>query len=159
MIALRPVRAVDILPLLCIKDRAFADKRWRYMDCEINPDDEKFSSFVKAVFDTESDYYCIYVKTGRKHSLAGAIQICPDGENTCSIAPLFIAPEYQGYGIGSKVLQYIYKTYPDKNIILTATMEDKGVISFYEKNGFRFSGKSVRLGTHATLGLYELKRK
>ena len=70
--------------------------------------------------------------------LVGLINLLDDGELTAYAHYLLIRPEYQHKGIGKELLIRVKEKY--KNYLyLVLIAENKEVISFYEKQGFRIT--------------------
>ena len=68
--------------------------------------------------------------------LVGLINLLDDGELTAYAHYLLIRPDYQHKGIGRELLSRVKEKY--KNYLyLVLTAENKEVVSFYEKQGFR----------------------
>ena len=58
---------------------------------------------------------------------------------------LYIEPEYQGRGIGSKVLQKIFATADQLGLTISVTaLRDSESNSFYQKHGFVFQDETER---------------
>jgi GNAT superfamily N-acetyltransferase len=58
---------------------------------------------------------------------------------------LYIEPEYQGRGIGSKVLQKIFDTADQLGLTISVTaLRDSESNSFYQKHGFVFQDETER---------------
>ncbi|MBO4321131.1 MAG: GNAT family N-acetyltransferase [Treponema sp.] len=68
--------------------------------------------------------------------LVGLINAIDDSELTAYAHYLLIRPEYQHRGIGKELISRLKEKY--KNYLyLVLTAENKEVVSFYEKQGFR----------------------
>lgn len=67
--------------------------------------------------------------------LIGLINAIDDGELTAYIHYLCVSPEYQGRGVGSKLLNYIKEKYKDYLYILLIA-ENRPLVDFYQKNHF-----------------------
>lgn len=50
---------------------------------------------------------------------------------------IFIKKEYRGCGGGSKFIRYIKELYPDKILRLEAEADDKKLLNFYKRFGFK----------------------
>ena len=57
------------------------------------------------------------------------------------VAALFVAPEFQRRGIGSRLLRIAERISP--SLCLNVYEKNAGAIAFYEKNGFRITGTRV----------------
>lgn len=68
--------------------------------------------------------------------------VVSDTEN--KIGSIYILPEYQRKGIGSKLWQEVEKLFdPGRNIYVGVATYNVNAISFYEKLGFKATGKSL----------------
>jgi len=67
--------------------------------------------------------------------LVGLINAIDDGELTAYVHYLCVTPEYQGKGIGSRLLRYIKEKYKDYLYIILLA-ENEPLIEFYTRNGF-----------------------
>ena len=59
------------------------------------------------------------------------------GSECIWIEDIYLEEEYRGQGIGSKFIQYVKYTYPDKVLRLEAESDNAKAIAAYEKNGFK----------------------
>ena len=66
---------------------------------------------------------------------------------------LFVVPEYRGQQIGSKWLGHIGKFYGGKGFWLT--VEEPGLVAFYEKNGFKWKATLSKGGGNEELLVLE----
>lgn len=69
--------------------------------------------------------------------LVGLIRVIGDGETIIYVQDILVLEEYQGCGIGSKLLSDIFIRYESvrQKILLTDRLEKN--IKFYEKNGMK----------------------
>ena len=85
-----------------------------------------------------------------------------DGAVICYVQALIVLPEYQGYGIGSKVLSelksYVEQLRLNHTQMMFCLMCAKGRESFYEKHGF-ISRPTEQLGPGMIMYLQEDKSK
>lgn len=97
-----------------------------------------FDYTMGKVRDTNGDLYVIYVD----ENIAGCILIELHGTLKGFIRSFCIDPQYQGLGIGSKVISYIekiiFETYP--NVFVFAASFNSGAIRFYKRNGYQQIG-------------------
>ena len=59
------------------------------------------------------------------------------GSECIWIEDIYLEEEYRGQGIGSKFIQYVKDTYPNKVLRLEAESDNAKAIATYEKNGFK----------------------
>ncbi|MEA5038963.1 MAG: GNAT family N-acetyltransferase [Clostridiaceae bacterium] len=76
-------------------------------------------------------------------TLVGLICALDDGVMTAYIHFLLVRPEYQGQGIGNRLLEMTKETYRDYLRIVLVGVNEK--IPFYEHSGFAVSKDSVPL--------------
>ena len=85
-----------------------------------------------------------------------------DGAVICYVQDLIVLPEYQGYGIGSKVLSelksYVEQLRLNHTQMMFCLMCAKGRETFYEKHGF-ISRPTEQLGPGMIMYLQEDKSK
>ena len=67
--------------------------------------------------------------------LVGLIRIVGDSHTIIYIQDILVLKEYQGQGIGSKLLRLILEKYKSIHQIVLMTDNTKETISFYKKNG------------------------
>ncbi len=85
--------------------------------------------------------------------------LCLDTEHG-EIMQLYVAPEYQHKGIGTTLLSYaLYRLNHFKTVFLTVLEQNKRAIAFYEKMGFRFTGKKTMLNEKTNLYEIEMARE
>ncbi|MBC8591155.1 GNAT family N-acetyltransferase [Wansuia hejianensis] len=69
------------------------------------------------------------------HKLVGLIRVVGDNHTIIYIQDILVLKEYQGQGIGSKLLNLILEKYKSIRQIVLMTDNTKETISFYKKNG------------------------
>ena len=69
--------------------------------------------------------------------LIALLRIVGDGYSIIYIQDILILEDYQGIGLGSKLIQLILADYSDVRQIILATDNTDKTRSFYESNGFR----------------------
>ena len=74
--------------------------------------------------------------------LVGLVHAIDDGEIVAYVHYLLVNPEYQGEGIGERLLHFVKEKYMNY-LYLIVICEDKNTIPFYEKQGLIVSGKST----------------
>lgn len=76
--------------------------------------------------------------------LVGLAEVLDDGELTAYIHYLLVRPEYQGQGVGRRMLQMVRKQY--KEYLYLVVISEKGEsVKFYEKCGFLCKDKAAPL--------------
>lgn len=74
------------------------------------------------------------------HKLVGLIRVVGDNHTIIYIQDILVLKEYQGQGIGSKLLSLILEKYKSIRQIVLMTDNTKETISFYKKNGMLDTG-------------------
>lgn len=70
-----------------------------------------------------------------KHELVGLIRVVGDQHTIIYIQDILVLKEYQGQGIGSKLLSLVLKKYKSIRQIVLMTDNTEETIRFYKKNG------------------------
>lgn len=76
-------------------------------------------------------------------TLAGLICAMDDGSMTAYVHYLLVRPEYQGMGIGKRLVEHVKERYADYLRIVVIAYDDE--VSFYENCGFEKSNVSSPL--------------
>lgn len=74
-------------------------------------------------------------------TLIGLINVLDDGVMNAYVHYLLVNPEYQGHGVGKKLLQMVKESYQDYLKILLVSYADG--VEFYRRCGFRDEGDTV----------------
>lgn len=75
------------------------------------------------------------------NNLAGFIAIKFNSKNIVEIGRLFVSINYQRKGIGSSLIKFFERNYPNIEKIIVKTANLPNTVSFYKKNGFRIEKK------------------
>jgi len=98
---------------------------------KIAPLGEKSSSNLEIVF-SNSRYKCFVRESGQ---LVAVGRVLADGVDCAYLCDVAVHPDYQGYGLGKKVIQTLVEfSKSHKKIILYANPGKEG---FYQKLGFK----------------------
>ena len=73
--------------------------------------------------------------------LIGLVNALDDGELTAYVHYLLVNPNYQGTGVGRKLMEMIKEKYKDY-LTLVLIAENQGVIDFYKKLDFKLEEDS-----------------
>ncbi len=96
---------------------------------------------------TEKDTYIFKVATIDRKVVGWLLAEIREAE--VYLMRLFVDSEYQGYGVGSKLLQSIYRLAGNKPVTLSVLKPNLQALNFYKKHGF----KVVRDARHTYLGV------
>lgn len=83
----------------------------------------------------ENSWYCVSVYSN-DNQIIGFGRVLSDGVLHALICDVIILPEYQQYGIGSKLLQKLTLKCKQENILMIQLFSAKDKYEFYEKHGF-----------------------
>ncbi|MBR1815624.1 MAG: GNAT family N-acetyltransferase [Lachnospiraceae bacterium] len=86
---------------------------------------------VKAIANSDT-----VISAWDKEKLVGLINVLDDGDLTAYVHYLLIRPDYQNSGIGKELIRQLKSIYKDY-LYICLTAENKEVVPFYEKQGFR----------------------
>jgi len=75
--------------------------------------------------------------------LVGAVRFNPENLNVLKLNRLAVLSEYRNKGIGGLLINSVLKIAKEQNfrIVAIEVMEEKGLISFYEKFGFKIKDR------------------
>lgn len=80
----------------------------------------------------------LWLTAKNKNKIVGFIRVRKDNQNIGHISALFVLPQTQGLGIGSKLLQKALLWLKDTDEVRLAVVEKNvTAIKFYEKHGFK----------------------
>ena len=142
-----------------MKYSAFLPLYERYKDDETNPVKEPIDTVIAKLNSENTDYYIITLGP----EPVGAIRVVDDGlendEHIYRISPLYILPEHQNKGIGSKVINRVFDMYEGADIWRLSTIkQEKGNCHLYEKCGFEPTGEETVINDRMTIVYYEKRR-
>lgn len=123
----------------------------KYQECDFSPARENLEEIGKLLKRDDMDYYII--KYG--HVSIGGIRVTRTDQNCCKMNSIFILPEYQGKGIGQKVIRLIENQYGEgTEWFLEAIKQEKNNCYIYEKLGYVLTGQEERVNDQFTLVQY-----
>jgi GNAT superfamily N-acetyltransferase len=125
----------DIPELTEVMKRSFDDDSNRFLRRPGGPPGYNDGTFLErwGFSDEGGDCYKI-VLDNEKAIGAFIVFLPPNGKNV--LGTIFIDPEYQDQGIGTKAVQFIFSTFPGKSWRLDTPEWTTRNHHFYEKNGF-----------------------
>ncbi|MGE4353408.1 MAG: GNAT family N-acetyltransferase [Oscillospiraceae bacterium] len=133
---------------------AFDELFRKYQDFEINPANESIEKVGSRINDKDHFYY--YIKA--KDRIVGAINITDkkDGSNK-RIAPIFILPEFQGYGYAQNAILYAERIHGKHGWVLETILQEPKLCRLYEKMGYKRTGKIAHVSDKMDLIFFEKK--
>ena len=81
--------------------------------------------------------YWFWPNTLRTLSAYAPLDVCVFDENTWLISPVFVAPEHQGKGIATALIQKSMEDLAKEGYTFGLEAQDEDNVRFYEKLGFR----------------------
>jgi len=82
--------------------------------------------------------------------LIGAVRFNPENLNVLKLNRLAVLSEYRNKGIGGLLINSVLKIAKEQNfrIVAIEVMEEKGLVSFYEKFGFKVKSRKKHQNHH-----------
>lgn len=79
-----------------------------------------------------------FVRARENERVVGVARVIGDGGNAFYIQDVIVHPEYQGQGIGAKMMDLVMAYFDaiDSNEVMICLMSAKGKEAFYQKYGF-----------------------
>ena len=85
------------------------------------------------------DDHCTYLLLKDSDRTVGIVKI-RDNTTDVEIESIYILEDYRGNGLGKACIDYIRSNWSDKNVYLWVLEVNTKARSFYERNGFVFTG-------------------
>lgn len=86
----------------------------------------------------------LVVSAWKNNKLIGLTEVLDDGELIAYVHYLLVNPEYQGQGIGGRLLEIVREKYRNY-LYISVISEHKDTVAFYEKSNFTKSEDAVAL--------------
>lgn len=153
MIQLRKagIKNAEELHEMCV--RSFRPLLDKYRDFETSPAAETLDQMKARLQREGSDYYFIQLGPQR----IGGIRVQLSGQSA-RISPVFLLPEHQGKGYAQQALAAVEKLYPSVTCwSLDTIKQEEKLCHFYEKLGYRRTGREEKLKENMDLVFYEKK--
>lgn len=154
-IILTPAGPEDAERLHAMSVQAFLPLYERYHDDGTNPAKEPLSKIEAQLRDPASDWYIIRADGAAAGGVRVVREHTEEGAEICRISPLFVLPALQRRGIGSAVMQQLFARYGAGIWRLAAIRQETATRRFYERCGFRATGKELPVNERMTLMFYE----
>ncbi|MFX0069225.1 MAG: GNAT family N-acetyltransferase [Promethearchaeota archaeon] len=144
----------DIPALTAVMTRSFDDDTQRFQGKpEGGPEGYNTGDFFRQFMGPGRSCYKIILG----NTLIGAFivfQDCPEkGSNI--LGTIFLDPDYQNYGIGTKVMEYIHDSFPAKRWVLDTPEWHTRNHHFYEKLGYHKIGERKEPRAGFLLWIYQ----
>lgn len=139
--------------LLRIQKDAFQADLKKYKDNDSSPAAETLEFFKYKL--NHSYHYTLFAD----EKIIGGVCIVKVTDDHYRLFRIFISPDYQNKGIGSKIVPYMEKKFPQaKKWSLDTPKDNKLTRRFYEKFGYRMT-KEYKVNELLTLVEYEKRMK
>ena len=155
VIRLQKATAQDAVRLTEMQSRAFMPCVQRHGGFETSPAAETPDRMLERIASPRSHAFIIIADD----LYAGMIRVKALGENVYKISPIFVLPEFQNMGIGQKAIALVDELFEDARLwTLFCVREEEKNVYFYEKLGFRRTGRERKLDANITLIEYERRK-
>lgn len=127
--------------------RCFQPFLERYEDYDTSPAAEPLEKTVRRLEDPATDYYLVLEG---EEPIGGVRTVAI--EQGRRVSPIFILPERQGHGVGSRVIELLEERYPEaQRWTLDTIRQETGLVRFYEGLGYRRTGEEIVINEKMTL--------
>ena len=113
-------------------ERNFTEEQLEKLFLSIEWESGKYPERLKKALDNCGTVFTAW----NGEELIGLANAIDDGEMTSYVHYLLVAPEYQGQGIATKLLELMKKRYSGYHHFFLVA-EHKDLVGFYEKQGFK----------------------
>jgi|UPI00057F913C GNAT superfamily N-acetyltransferase len=140
---------MDMMEIKYKKNKDFTEKELQDLFLSVNWDSGNYPDKLKKAIRNSHGVYSAwaYDEDHGQEILVGLINSLSDGVMTVYFHYLLVRPEYQGEGIGKKLVELMLEEYQDMARI--AVMAYDREVDFYEKCGFKLGeGKSPMFVTY-----------
>lgn len=122
--------------ILSVQKKAFKDDLEKYKDFDTNPGNEPIKRLLYKI--KKNIHYTVLIND----TIIGAAEIRIYQEVECYINRIFLLPNYQGQGLGTHIMNYFEKNYPNvKKWTLCSPHKNYSSHIFYEKLGYKKVGE------------------
>ncbi|MGB6406195.1 MAG: GNAT family N-acetyltransferase [Planococcus donghaensis] len=145
----------DASSILAMQKESFMPLLMKYQDMNTNPANETLEQVLTRITMTGSFFY----KIVRGKKMVGAIRVKYGGENRFWISPIFVDPRFQGLGIAKEAMRRAEEIHIAAQVWELATiLQEEANCRFYEKMGYKETGRTETLNNKATLGYFRKER-
>ena len=147
MISLKKAEISDTKEIHQMQVAAFTPLLEKYQDFDTSPAAEPLEKILWRMEMPNSEYYFILADEVK----VGVVRIRWN-EKHHSISPIFILPEYQGYGYAQQAIQLAEALYPEaKCWVLDTIWQESKLLHLYQKMGYHFTGSEHVVNDRMTL--------
>lgn len=151
MISLRKAEYADCPLIHSIQVKSFVGLLQKYHDFDSSPAAESLDKIQQRFQQPYTDYYLICAGD----ETVGMLRVCNFGIN-CRLSPICILPEYRGRGYATEAIHLMERRYPEALFWqLDTVMQEEHLCRFYEKLGYRKTGKTESVKEGMDLVFYE----
>lgn len=152
-ITLQLATETDAQAIHDLQIEAFTPLVEKYRDYNTSPATEPLEKTVRRLRHPAGHYYMILADG----ELAGAINIFrKEIKGSLWISPIFIAPSFQGRGIGQQAMQMAEQKFSnDRTWELSTLAEETGNCYLYEKLGYKRTDRTEKINERTTLVYYK----
>lgn len=151
MILLQKAQRADCDDLCWIQVCAFQPLLEKYQDYDTSPAVETVDHIIQWLEQEFTDYYLIQ----SDNLTVGMMRVCDFGD-TCRVSPICILPEHQGRGCAQQAMVLAESLYPNaQKWTLDTIVQEERLCYFYEKLGYRRTGKQEHIKDGMDLVYYE----
>ena len=153
MMNLRKAVESDCPLIHAMQVKSFAALLEKYQDFNTSPAAEGLERIQQRFAQPFTDYYLIC----RNDRPIGALRVCDYGES-CRLSPIFVLPEFLGHGYARQAMTLAEERYPQaKEWTLDTILQEEKLCHFYEKMGYRKTGKYEKIKDGMDLVFYAKK--
>jgi GNAT superfamily N-acetyltransferase len=124
----------------------------KYHDLDTNPGAEPLSRVVERMQQSFTDYYFIQLDQVQ----IGVIRVVRRAEDVCGVAPIFVLPDFQGYGYAQEAMLATERLYPKATLWqLSTILQEEKLCHLYEKVGYHRTGEWKNIQSGMDIVYYE----
>lgn len=122
--------------ILSVQREAFKDDLEKYKDFRTNPANEPINRLIFKI--EKNTHYTIFLE----NKIIGGAEIRVENEVGCYINRIFLLPEYQNRGFGTRIMNFFENEYPKvRKWTLCTPFKNTRNAHFYEKLGYKKVGE------------------
>ena len=132
---------------------AFTESYEKYRDTDTNPAAEPLEKVLQRLQQPFTYYYLIQCSA----ETVGAIRVVDrkDGNSAKRISPIFVLPRCRNRRFAQQAIRAAERIHGCENWALETILEEPQLCRFYEKLGYRKTGKTEKINDRLTLVFYQ----